>query len=382
MSSITALSKLFAPCLILLLAACAAQSPGPTPLAAKVSKAELLDGSIVGLEPDDVLEPTNILAINDDMRTFLDAHVPENAHSKHKVQLILAAILDDGLRLDYNLFRTHTAEEAFYSRDGNCMSFTNLFVALARATGVSASYQEVEVPPTWEARGDTWLYNKHLNAVVDLPGGRMMVDFALESYNDEYRRTQLGDDEAQARYHNNMGVHWMSEGDLPLAFKHFRRALEIAPDTGYFWTNLGTLYRRAGRPDAAEAAFLAALDVSRDPAAMSNLARLYRANGSEDLARWYEDKVQLFRRKNPYYLFHLSEEAYAAGDFERAAREARRAIRLHKGVHEFHHMLGLAHVQLGELEQAEQEFALAATLAADAKQRASYNRKLELLAKH
>ena len=347
-----------------------------------ISHHQLLDGSVLGIQDEPPMGEVNILAVNSDMRTFLEAHVPENLGSRRKVELILAAILDDGLRLDYNLFRTHTAEEAFYSRDGNCLSFTNLFVALARETGVSARYQEVEVPPTWEAQGDTWLFNKHVNAVVDLPGGRISVDFALDAYDSEYRRKILEDEEVAARYHNNMGVHWMSEGDYPRSFQHFRQALKLAPDTGYFWTNLGTLYRRAEHFGAAEAAFLAALDVSRDPAAMSNLARLYRSRGSLQLAEFYESRVQLFRRKNPYYLFHLAEEAYAAANYEGAVSNARAAIRLQKGEHRYHRLLGLAYTRLGELEKAGEEFHQAATLAADADQRETYNRKLEMLAKH
>jgi Flp pilus assembly protein TadD len=373
-------------CLTLILAACAGQSAAPDSMRSvsdpRYSQARLLDGSIAGLAPEERLEPVDILAVNDDMHTFLDAHVPADLGSRRKVELILAAILDDGLRLDYNLFETHTAEEAFYSREGNCMSFTNLFVALARASGVSARFQEIEVPPTWEAQGDMWLFNKHVNAVVDLPGGRISVDFALDAYDADYRRRMLEDDEVQARYHNNMGVHLMSQRDFRGSFLHFRRALEIDPDTAYFWTNLGTLYRRLGETEAAEATFLTAIEVAPEPAAYSNLARLYRDQGVTDMADYYGSKVQLFRRKNPFNLYHLAEQAYDRGDFSTAVKEARAAIRLHQGEHTFHRLLGLAYIQLNEIDKAQKQFGLAAELAADAGQREHYNRKLELLAKH
>ncbi len=370
--------------IVLTLAACAGQVAGPsgandTPT---LSRAELLDGAIVGLGPDDRLEPVELLAINDDMRTFLDVHVPANLGSKQKVELILAAILDDGLRLDYNLFETHTAEEAFYSRQGNCMSFTNLFVALARATGVSARFQEVEVPPTWEARGDTWLFNKHVNAVVDLPAASISVDFALDSYDSEYRRRMLSDTDIEARYHNNMGVHFMASDDYTESFRHFQRALDIDPDVAYFWTNLGTLYRRLAEDEAAESSFLTALSIVPEPAAMSNLARLYEARDDSDLADYYASKVQLFRRKNPFYLYELAQRAYDKGDYEGAAREARAAIRLHEGEHSFHRLLGLSYIQLGEVDKAGGQFKLAAEFAASEEQRESYNRKLEYLARH
>lgn len=372
--------------LALLLVACAGSSKVPSAMqsvaAPELRPEELLDGSILGLGEDVWLEPVEFLAVNEDMRRFLEAHVPEKSGSKRKVELILAAILDEGLRLDYNLFETHTAEQAFYSRQGNCMSFTNLFVALAREVGVSARFQEVEVPPTWEAQGDTWLFNKHVNAVVDLPAARISVDFALEDYDSDYRHRMLSDKDMEARYHNNMGVHFMAAEDHANSFQHFRRALQIDPDVAYFWTNLGTLYRHAGSDEAAQASFLTALSIAPEPAAMSNLARLYKERGETELADYYAAKVQLFRRKNPFYVYQLAERAYARGDYPAAVRHARAAVRLHEGEHNFHRMLGLAYVQLGELDQAEEQFAIAAELAASDEQREHYNRKLELLAKH
>ncbi len=382
----TNIMRALIPLLGLLLVACSGSPQVPSSMQSvstpMISRDQLLDGSLLGLSSIEQLTPIDILAINADMRTFLDAHVPKKAGSKQKVELILAAILDDGLRLDYNLFETHTAEEAFYTREGNCMSFTNLFVALARAVGVRARFQEVEVPPSWEAQGDTWLFNKHVNAVVDLPASQISVDFALEEYNSDYRHRLLSDADIEARYHNNMGVHFMASEDYPQSLQHFRRALDIDPDVAYFWTNLGTLYRHAGNDAGAKASFLTALSITPEPAAMSNLARLYREQGESKLAEYYAAKVQLFRGKNPFYVYELAERAYASGDYESAARHAKAAIRLRDGEHSFHRMLGLAYVQLGDLDEAEDQFAQAAELAASDEQRENYNRKLELLAKH
>ena len=60
---------------------------------------------------------------------------------------------------------TRTASATFHDRQGNCLSFTMLFVGLARAAGLTASYQSVEVPPTWSNDGQVVIAN-HVNAVV------------------------------------------------------------------------------------------------------------------------------------------------------------------------------------------------------------------------
>ena len=60
---------------------------------------------------------------------------------------------------------TRTASGTFHDRQGNCLSFTMLFVALARAAGLPANYQSVEVPPTWANDGQVVIAN-HVNTVV------------------------------------------------------------------------------------------------------------------------------------------------------------------------------------------------------------------------
>ncbi|MBN7799014.1 tetratricopeptide repeat protein [Parahaliea mediterranea] len=360
-----------------LLFACATHPPVERSIG--VSEAQLLDGARLGVGPDQHVESVSLIAVNDDMRAFLREHVPDDAGDLRKVELILGAILQDGLQLSYNNFKTYTAQEAFYSREGNCMSFTSLFVALAREAGVDVVFQEVEVPPTWSERGESWLYNLHINAVVDIPGGQQVVDFSLENYSSEYRRQPLGDAEALARYHSNMGVHWMSEGDPRQAFLHLKRSLELSDQRGFVWSNLGTLYRRGGDLEAAEAAYLKAVALDNEPSANSNLARLYRQLGQAELAAYYKNRVQMFRRKNPYYLFHLAEEAYARADYDEAATLLRTAIRRDGKEHQFHRLLGLVYTREGDLGAARRSFERAVALA-EGREKENYNHKLELLA--
>lgn len=357
--------------------ACATQPPVAREVV--VSDLELLDGTRLGLGPEQRTESVSLLAVNDDMRAFLHENVPDGVGDRRKVELILEAILEDGLQLSYNNFKTYTAQEAFYSREGNCMSFTSLFVALAREAGVDAKFQEVEVPPTWSQRGESWLYNLHINAVVDIPGGHQVVDFSLENYSSDYRRWPLGDLEALSRYHNNLGVHWMNQGKSQKAFLHFRRSLELSDEWGFVWSNLGTLYRRAGDLAAAEAAYLKAVALDDEPSANSNLARLYQQLDKQELAAYYKNRVHLFRRKNPYYLFHLAEEAYALADYNRAATLLRTAIRRDDKDHQFHRLLGLVYTRSGDLDAARRSFRKAEALA-KGQDKARYNDKLELLA--
>jgi len=241
------------------------------------------------------------------------------------------------------------------------------------------SFQEIKIPPSWAAQGDTYMYNLHINALVEHSAGEQVVDFDIENYDKNYFRRRLPDDVALSQYYNNMGVHYLKETEMPLAFQYFREALLLNPNAGYLWTNLGSLYRRGERMDQAETAFLHAIELSNEPAALSNIARLYGQIGKPELEQYYEAQVQIYRRKNPYYLYSLAEEVYAEKDFKKAIGLLRVAIRHRNDEEKFHGLMGLSWVQLGEFDKAEDSFSKAAVLALEPKNSSMYTSKLQLL---
>ncbi len=101
--------------------------------------------------PTDVpeLEDIDVLALDQDMRDFLNEHVNPNRGYFLKMHDLIYAMISDGtFGLEYDE-STRTAEETFHARHGNCLSFTNMFVAMAREVGIDASFQEIEIPPSW-----------------------------------------------------------------------------------------------------------------------------------------------------------------------------------------------------------------------------------------
>ena len=363
---------------LLLLGACSSayrSDPGVVAL-----EQDMLSGSVFGVTSDDSAPAVELTALDEDMRHFLEARAPRELSKQQKVRRILEGLLDGGLQLQYHNFHTYTAQETFHSREGNCMSFTNLFVALAREAGLKVSYQEVEVPPSWGSQSGSWLYSKHINALVTMQDYDHVVDFNLDDFDNDYPRYRISDQAALARYHNNMGVHWMGERDYPLSFLHFREALQLEPDTSFFWTNLGSLYRRAGELQLAEQAYLHAIAIDGEPAAMSNLARYYQQQGDYEQARHYEEQVTEFRRQNPFYLYQLARQAYAEANYDESQELLQRAIRLNDQEERFFQLLGLGHLQLGEVAAAKRRFQQAAELADSEDDKARYQRKLDLLA--
>ena len=352
--------------------------------------AELLSGSTISAngKPLASLVPENLLAVSDEMRTFLAQQLTGHSDDKRKTELIVKALLDDGLQVQYSNLKTYTAKQTFQTREGNCLSFTNLFIALAREAGLDAHFQEVRIPPIWTAENETFYYNLHINVLVQLRKNsrvssharNQVVDFDTQVFDSGRRMKRISDATAAAQYYNNMGAYYLTQKDPISAFQHARKAIRLRPNTGYFWTNMGTILRHAGDLQHAEKAYLVAIDLSQEPSAMSNLARLYNTIGKPQLAAKYSARVEAFRRKNPYLLYARAEQAYANANYASTQELLRAAIKQHSKEHQFYRLQGLAWLKLREPNKARKSFSQAAKVAMQAEHTALYERKLEMLA--
>ena len=146
-----------------LLAACASPTIAPEskPLDANtILRAEPLTG------PTDLpdVADVDVLALSDDMRAFLEEHVDPGSSGERRIRSLLYALLNEsGVGVEYDSV-TLTAQETFAAGMGNCLSFTNMFVAMARETGIKVTFQEVRIPPAWSLEGGTFVLSRHINA--------------------------------------------------------------------------------------------------------------------------------------------------------------------------------------------------------------------------
>ena len=261
------------------------------------------------------------MALSEAMLEFLDTHVSRRAGDPVKLRQLSDAVFNKqvfGLEYDE---ATRTAAETFRNRRGNCLSFTFMFVVLARGVGLQANFQEVEIPPAWTFFEDTYILNRHINIHVEL--GRLpakVVDFDIADFRADYDMRIIPDERALAHFFNNLGAEHMQRGEMAAAFQAFREAI-VEHDSNFApaWDSLGTLYGRLDLSYHAEAAFLHALEIDRlDLTAMNNLTALYDRRGEPKLAERYRKKVKEHREHNPYYRFQRARIAYHAQDYDLA----------------------------------------------------------------
>jgi tetratricopeptide (TPR) repeat protein len=270
-----------------------------------------------------------------------------------KLDALQGALFDPAaFTFEYDSDRTLTAMEAFEGRSGNCVSFVNLFIALART-------QEIPVRPAilrsvrdTELEGDLLVVNTHLVAAYQGPKQTMVFDF-YRSRPDTPVKTRLLDDMAlNAIYLNNLGVERLRDDAPEDAARHLEAAVALSPTLAAAYANLGVARRRAGDEQGALDAYFAGLAIAPSHARLlNNLTSLYRVRAIEEGVKPDERPVGLTGV--------TAEELLARADDDLARGKADRAMQLYKRAHRVDRTLsaplvGIARMQIldGKLKSA------------------------------
>ena len=327
------------------------------------------------------LSQLNMLEMTPEMIEFVDSYVEGATNRYARMQRLVYAIIGDGnFELVYD-DKTRTAPETFRDARGNCLSFTNLFIAMARYLDVHAEYQEVDIPPDWSLTGESFMFSQHVNVLVDLGVGlQRVVDFNIYDFQVTYERRVISDARARAHYFSNIGVEHMMKGETKRAYVNFRQALAEDNRFSPAWINMGVLHRREKFPNYAEAAYKQALEIYQfNLIAMSNLANLYSEEGETELAEQYLARVRLHRMSNPYYRYQLANSAFIDGDYKSAIKDLKYAISKRENEDRFYYLLSLSYLMSGEKETAQRWMKKAEEVSRQSENQQKYSHKLELL---
>jgi len=340
---------------LLLLSACASH---PAIHAAPAA----LEGQFV----PEVVEP-NFTRISPAMVEFLDRYVEQDRGKEAAAWSLVWAATDQSLRrFDYRADVTLPPVEAFDRKTGNCLSFSTMFMLMARHLGLNAWYQEVEVPQQWSHTNDTLLVSMHVNVVLESGqgNGSWVVDVSGMDNSRSRMQRRIRDSVVLAQYYNNLGVQALTEGDLGTAYAWITKAIESEPGLHYLWSNLGVVFSRNEQVDDATRSYLLALQLdSGSTMAANNLFMIYEKTNNLQAAAELQKRVDRSRRKNPYYLAYLSELAFEEGRLDESLKLAERAVKLQQNEFRFHYQLARVLAREGDLTEAQASLQRAMELA-------------------
>ncbi|PIE89904.1 MAG: hypothetical protein CR997_08800 [Acidobacteria bacterium] len=340
-----------------------------------LDEAERSADSIKTLSVETFFTPSN------DMKAFLDQHVMRRATDMDKLKALVYAIFDEErLGMKYSNHETLTPNETFDHHTGNCLSFTGMFIAMARHCGLNVRFQEVSDVSTWSQNGKFMIFNQHMNAVVSINGRQLEVDFNYHIDKDFKITRFVSDERALAHYYNNLGAEHLAREDFLRAQIYFEKANQTDPTFTQAWTNYGVLQRIKGNYKEAEACYIRAqsLDKHNDTAKM-NLALLYELQGKIRKAEHMKQQIRKFRARNPYFQYSLGNTAYKEGRYEEAVSRFKKAVRLFRNHPKFLVMLAASYQKVGKYKKAEKFLRKARKLAGKPEEKHLYDMKIKSL---
>jgi len=364
---------------------------------------------------DDTIPDVDILAINHDIKSLLDDRVIKIKNSGKRME-VLKDILFQKVRYDTldDSYGVKTAQETFDTGTGNCLSFSNLFIAMARYAGLEAKFQEIPTLPNWTRDGEVLFFTRHIGVSIDTAGKfdqitqlKMSIDNDVYIFSREFTRYfllpstlspgapdvnplsfhEIPDYRAFAQYYNNIGSKRLAEGKNAEAFRYYVKAIKTDPELSFAWSNLGVIYRRNKQFDAAETAYFQGFSVTRGPrdtsilTIMSNLARLYDLRGDTEKVAFYESLVASFREKNPYYQYAAAKTAYNEALYKKSVKRFEQAIRLKDDEHLFYYGLALTSLKMGNIKKAEKNISLAIRYSRNDEKKAYYEQVRDIVRK-
>ena len=322
-------------------------------------------------QPRHEIADVDLLAMTPEMKEFVAGHSGRGNRGQNKTWALAHAAMNPYLfNFDYDPQVTLPADQAFEQRVGNCLSFSSLFIAMARSAGMRAYFQEVEIPPVWSNVDDNLLVSKHVNAVVYSEGLTFTVEVSRRKAREIEQTRRLSDGEAKAQYYNNLGADALISQDIALAYAYFRKALEADRGLPYVWSNIGVILRRNDQTEDAILAYKTALQLEPNQSvALNNLHVIYTEDGNVKAAAEFGGRVERNRRKNPYYIQHLAELAIEEQRYSDAVGMARKAIRMDAREYRFYYTLAQAQYLDGKINVAQASLDQALQLAPDSEAR-------------
>lgn len=309
----------------------------------------------------------DLMALPPPLQAELEAQVlAGNPAQRERMQRLVEFVLKpQGLGMRYRSDATHGVAQAYATREANCLGFTLLFVALARAAGLDAYPQDAGETLIWHELGGTIYRSDHVNAGVVVGGASYTLDVAGDVVLATHAPVRMSDAQLLARYRNNLAVAAFQEGRIADARREMDIALSLDPGSTRIWSNAGVLYLRDGDAAAAEHAYAHALSLDPENTnALTNMMNLAHRLGLDDRERAMRQRLARVQRRDPVHQFIQGLDYERLHDYPHAIKHYRRAIRLQRGEYRFYEALGRAYLLAGDARRASRALRLASKYSA------------------
>ena len=325
--------------------------------------------------------PATVVAMPPELRQRLhDEVLSVPASQRLRLEQLLHFMLDaDSLGIAYDENATNSIAQTYAAHKANCLSFTLLFLAIAREAGLEVRGQEIRNTLSWRQQEGTIYRNNHVNAGVLIGGRNLTVDTSGDRIITGERPVVISEQRLLAHYYNNLAMEQLARGEIASGLQLMDAALAADPDYAPLWSNIGVLHMRNQDLAAAERSYFQALKLDpEEGAALFNMVSLAHKQGDSRREAEFRRRLSRVEQKDPLHHFMLAMDYERNGDHAKAIAHYRRAIRLYPGEHRFYSALAQVYLKAGDPKRAGKALLRAQALSEGAT-RAAYTARLQEL---
>lgn len=338
--------------------------------------------------PSVQISAADVFALSAPMKQYLDGEIAAHLRRKGPVRGLIDALYEKGqLKIDYDSGTTRNARQAFEDRAGNCLSLVIMTAAFAKELGLQVRFQSAYQEETFSRSSNLLLRSGHVNLALgkSFANARntpyenpLTIDFLPPEELRGLRVREIDEETVVAMFMNNRAVEALVDERLDDAYWWAREAIRSDPSFLGAQNTLGVVYLRRGHLPQAVAVFGRVLNSDADnKPALSNLARTYARQGRVGESMALYSRLARLEPDPPYSFFNRGLAAMKTQNFDAArdlfAKEVARAD-YHS---EFHYWLGIANLNVGDIERARKHLKLALENSTSQKERELYSAKLE-----
>ncbi len=343
--------------ILALCTACAPKVNGPK----TISLDDLLDG---GRKQGLALE--NPFQITPEMAAEVDKEVGFGGTVTERMRRLTNFLNDRGyIHFKYEANQSLTATEAFKTRQGDCMAYTNLYVGLARYLKIPVFFVHISEARNYYERDGLYFVSSHMAVGCMAQYYTVIVDFTEEK--SEYALAlydSIDDATAVGLFYNNVAVDELLAGNVSEAEDLLRYLVAALPHLKEAENNLAVVLMRQGR--FAEALTVLQGALARYPAYQplyTNAIQAAKGAGQPDLAKTFQAQGHRLLQEDPFFIFNQGLARFQAKDYEGALWEFRRALARQPKSPMLYAWIAKVYLSEGREAEGKKNFATAQTLA-------------------
>jgi Tfp pilus assembly protein PilF len=374
--------KIIATLLLVLLAGCASVG--------QRTPSESLFADHAFAPPSAPISTDQLFELTPAMRSYMHStRFRQRLQDKGNIRGLLEALYEKGeLKLEYDSTMTRTAAQTFDARAGNCLSLVIMTAAFAKELGMVVRFQSVDVDETWSRSASLYLVSSHVNLalgsrpVMDLmhtgdPDQLTVIDFLPPPDAARFRTRPLTEQDIVTLYMNNRAAESLVMGRMDDAYWWARAAVARPDAPALAFNTLGVIYQQHGDMAMAERVFRAALEQEADNlVVMQNMVPVLQANGKSAESVALAARIARLDPHPPFEYFDEGMRAYQRGEFAKAKELFAREVERAPYNDEFHFWLAVACLRLGEPQLAREQLTLAMASSTRPDNRERYAAKL------